>query len=157
MNFIAVRIGRRARNCCRFRGAKTCICTILGTSNLAEGSIDSESGERRGLVGVERRVFCNSHHGEDLCEMGGEPADGDGLAGLASLHQNLDDESDARGVEVFNALEVEQNVFVRGFVESVVGVDDCILRGRRDVSRKAEAGDIPATRTLKLLLGYLIH
>src|SRR5260370_30309032 len=92
-----------------------------------ELSMKSERCYGRGLVGVERGVLGDADHGEDLGEVRGETADGDGLAGFAGLHEDLDDERDAGGVEVFHAFEVEQNMLVGGFIEGLVGSDDGVL------------------------------
>src|ERR1700722_19231120 len=77
----------------------------------------SERGERSGLVGIKCGVFRDADHGEHFGEVWGKTTDGYGLAGFVGLHQHLDDQRDARGVEVFDALEVEQNALVNGLVE----------------------------------------
>jgi hypothetical protein len=110
-----------------------------------------------GLVGVELGVLGNADHGEDFGEVGSETADGDGLAGFAGFHEDLDDERDAGGVEVFDAFEVDQDALVGGLVERLVGANDGVLGGRGDVSAEAEAGDLLASCAGELLLRDLIR
>jgi len=116
-----------------------------------------EGGECGGFVGVEAGVLGDADHGEDFGEVRGEAADGDGLIGFVRLHEDLDDERDAGGVEIFDAFEVEQDTFVGGLVERLVGADDGVLRQGGDVSGEAEAGDFAAACTGELLLRDLIR
>jgi hypothetical protein len=117
----------------------------------------SERGERSSLVGIKRGVFRDADHGEDFSKVWGKTTNGHGLAGFIGLHQHLDDQRDAGGVEVFDALEVEQNALVNGLVERLVGPNDRVLGQGGDVSGKAEAGDLLAASARELLLGDFIR
>ena len=125
------------------------------SSNAKAGRL--ECGEGRCFVGEESGVLGDADHGEDLGEVGREAADGDGLIGFVRLHEHLDDERDAGGVEVFDTFEVEQDALMGGLVERLVGPDDGVLRERGDVSGEAEAGDLLAASARELLLGDLIR
>ena len=49
------------------------------------------------------------------------------LAGFAGFHQNLDHQRDTRGVQILDALEVQQNQLMGLLMETLIGADHRFL------------------------------
>ena len=104
---------------------------------LFQNALGSKGGAGCLLIRVEFRVFCDSHHGEDLLEVRGEAKGLDRLAAFVCRDHHLDHEGDAAGVEVFDLGEVEEDAF-RAFRQTLVGAEHRGLRGARDVPESEE-------------------
>ena len=88
----------------------------------------SESGKGRGFIAVHGCVFIDAHHRKDFLEVSAQAKDADGTRSrLAGFEQYLDDDGDARRVDVIDAGEVQQELR-RGEVEVVVGAQDDVFR-----------------------------
>jgi hypothetical protein len=111
-----------------------------------------------GFVLIQAGVFCDSHHGKDFLEVGREAEGGDSLAVFVGLHQHLNDERDAAGVDVVDFGEVEQDRL--GFTHGLEGTEQSIVRAGRDIATEAKHGNLTAVAIGDLIdtcSGFRLH
>src|SRR5882757_6019078 len=115
-------------------------------------------GPGRGFVRIKRRVFGDAHHRENLLEVRRQAEGGNLLAVLVRLHQHLDHQRDAAGVDVIHLGKVQQHRL--RLADRLISAQQCIVRAGRDVTAEAKHVHSPTVAICNLIdarLRFRLH